>query len=200
MQKETSFSRILLSDFKRKFQYVPREFPNNKFGLVTSITLFILGSKGFRSVFFYRLMSIKFRNNHTLRIFISILRVISFSIEIPYTAQIGEGFLIGHHEGVIINGDCIIGKNFTIQQGVTIGGNIGKIKEGRETPLIGDNVFIGAGAKVLGPIKIGDNSMIGANAVVIKNVPNDSVAVGIPAKVIKKVDKPYIEIEKEYDI
>ena len=72
------------------------------------------------------------------------MKWLSFCVEIPYSAKIGEGFLIGHPECVVINGDCVFGKNVTIQQGVTIGGNMGKSKNGREAPLIGDNVFVGS--------------------------------------------------------
>lgn len=125
-----------------------------------------------------------------------VLRRLTFNISIAPTARIGEGFLIGHPEGVNINTKCEIGKNFTIQQDVTIGDNIGKIRDGRVAPLIGDNVFVGSGARILGPVVVGDNCMIGANAVVVKDIPKDSVAVGVPAKVVKKVDEPYNLVEK----
>lgn len=71
----------------------------------------------------------------------------------------------------------LIGENATISHEVTLGGNIYKIKEGRGAPILGSNVLIGAGAKVLGPIKIGDNSIVGANAVVMKDIPQNSVAI-----------------------
>jgi serine O-acetyltransferase len=119
-------------------------------------------------------------------------------IEIPYTAKIGAGLLIPHAKCIFIHGKSIIGDNATIGQGVTIGGNIYKTKNGRRSPIIGDNVLIGAGAKVLGPVTIGDNSIIGANAVVINDIPKDSVAVGVPAKVVKKVDEPYIKIMERF--
>lgn len=105
-------------------------------------------------------------------------------IEIHPGAQIGKNLLIDHGSGVVIGETTIIGDNCTIYQGVTLGGT-GKEK-GKRHPTIGNNVFIGSGAKVLGNITIGDNVKIGANSVVLKNIPQNSTAVGIPAKVIKK--------------
>lgn len=186
-----SFSKIILSDFNRKIMYTDQNFPKNKFTFFLKLLIFIMGSKGFRSLFLYRIFNIKFKSVSKLQPLYYIFRWLSFSVEIPYSTQIGEGFLIGHHDGLVINGKSVIGKNVTVQQGVTLGGNMGKVKENREAPLIGDNVFLGAGAKILGPIKIGDNCIIGANAVVVKDIPKNSVAVGVPAKVIKKIDKPY---------
>lgn len=118
-------------------------------------------------------------------------------IEISNRAKIGSGLLIPHPQGIVIGGGVVIGKNATIQQGTTIGANIDKIINGKRYPNIGDNVLIGAGAKVLGPISIGDNSIIGANAVVTKDIPKNSIAVGIPARVIRVVEKPYPEFLKE---
>ena len=195
MAVHNSFSKMVISDVNREIMNTARKFPKNKPGYFFIIFRYLLGSKGFRSIFLYRLFNIKFQNLSSLY---SILRMISFSIEIPCTTQIDEGFFIGHAEGLLINPNCRIGKNFTIYQGVTLGGNIGKIRDGRVAPLIGDNVFVGPGAKVLGPVTVGDNSMIGANAVVMKDIPKDSLAVGIPSKIVKKIDEPYIEIEKRF--
>lgn len=193
-----SFSKIILSDLNRKIMNSYQNFPNNKFSLILKVFINLVGSKSFRSIFLYRFFNIKFKNFSALQPLYYIFRWITFSVEIPYTTQIGEGFFIGHPDALVINGNCVIGKNFSVFQGVTLGGNVGKVKEGRDAPLIGDNVFIGAGAKVLGPVKIGDNCMIGANAVVTKDIPKDSVAVGIPARIVKKADKTFIEVEKNY--
>ena len=84
--------------------------------------------------------------------------------------------------GVVIGETSIIGDNVTIYQGVTLGGTK-RIKKKRH-PTISDNVIIGAGAKVLGPIKVGKNSKIGANSVVTKNVPSNTTVVGIPGRII----------------
>jgi serine O-acetyltransferase len=103
-------------------------------------------------------------------------------ISIPASVHIGPGLYIGHYGGIIIHPNTTIGSNFSIGQGVTIGTQ-GLGKKG--VPIIGDNVYIGVGAKVLGQISIGNNVRIGANAVVIKDVPDNAVAVGVPAKVVK---------------
>ena len=105
-------------------------------------------------------------------------------IEIHPGATIGKGLFIDHGMGVVIGETTEIGDNCTIYQGVTLGGT-GK-DVGKRHPTIGDNVMIGAGAKVLGPVKIGSNSKIASNAVVIHEVPEDSTAVGIPAKVVRR--------------
>lgn len=105
-----------------------------------------------------------------------------WSAYIPYTAKIGTGSSFGYGGlGVVIHGRAVIGKNCLISQHVTIGGTSRKY----DVPIIGDNVFIGAGAKVLGPVHIGNNVVIGANAVVLTDIPDNSLAVGIPAKVVK---------------
>lgn len=104
-------------------------------------------------------------------------------IEIHPGAKIGRGFVIDHGMGVVIGETTEIGDNVLIYQGVTLGGT-GK-ETGKRHPTIGNNVVIGCGAKILGPVKIGDNAKIAANAVVLTDVPPDSTAVGTPAKIIK---------------
>lgn len=106
-------------------------------------------------------------------------------IEIHPGARIGKNLFIDHGLGVIIGEDSIIGDNVIIYQGVTIG-STGNKTFGKRHPTIGNNVFIGSGAKILGNIIIGDNVKIGANAVVLKNIPNNTTAVGIPSKYIQK--------------
>lgn len=105
-------------------------------------------------------------------------------IEIHPGAQIGKGFFIDHGMGVVIGETAEIGDNCTLYQGVTLGGT-GK-DVGKRHPTLGDNVMVGAGAKVLGPLYIGTNSKIAANAVVLHPVPENSTAVGIPAKVVRR--------------
>ncbi len=107
---------------------------------------------------------------------------ITAGISISAEANIGKGFYIGHFGQIFINSDVIIGENCSIGQGVTIGTlGLGKIG----SPKIGNNVYIGAGAKVLGDIRIGNNVIIGANAVVIKDAADNVTLVGIPARVVK---------------
>ena len=105
-------------------------------------------------------------------------------IEIHPGATIGKGFFIDHGMGVVIGETAEIGDNCTIYQGVTLGGT-GK-DVGKRHPTLHDNVMVGAGAKVLGPVEIGSNTKIAANAVVLRAVPDNSTAVGIPAKVVKR--------------
>ena len=105
-------------------------------------------------------------------------------IEIHPAAKIGKRFFIDHGMGVVIGETAEIGDDCTIYQGVTLGGT-GK-DAGKRHPTLGDNVMVGAGAKVLGPVVIGDNSKIAANAVVLHSVPENSTAVGMPAKVVRR--------------
>ncbi len=105
-------------------------------------------------------------------------------IEIHPGATIGKGLFIDHGTGVVIGETAEIGDNCTLYQGVTLGGT-GK-DVGKRHPTLGNNVMVGAGAKILGPFKVGDNAKIAANAVVLSEVPSDSTAVGIPARIVKR--------------
>lgn len=105
-------------------------------------------------------------------------------IEIHPGATIGKGLVIDHGTGVVIGETAEIGDNCTLYQGVTLGGTGKDI--GKRHPTLGNNVLVGAGAKVLGPIVIEDNSKIAANAVVLKDIPENSTAVGIPARVARQ--------------
>ncbi len=106
-------------------------------------------------------------------------------IEIHPGAQIGKGFFIDHGNGVIIGETTIIGDNVTLYQGVTLGGT-GK-EQGKRHPTLGNNIMIGAGAKVLGSCTIGDNCKIGAGSVVLSDVPPGSTVVGVPGRVVKRL-------------
>ena len=116
-------------------------------------------------------------------------------IEIHPGAKIGRGLFIDHGMGVVIGETTEIGDNVTIYHGVTLGGT-GKDK-GKRHPTIGNDVVIGCGAKVLGPITVGDGAKIGANAVVLKDVPTGVTAVGKAAKNLVRVVKSNPEIETE---
>ena len=115
-------------------------------------------------------------------------------IEIHPGAKIGKGLMIDHGMGVVIGETAEIGDNCTIYQGVTLGGT-GK-DVGKRHPTLGNNVMVGAGAKVLGPFRIGDNTKIAANAVVLEEIPDNCTAVGIPAKVVRREGK---KIENDLD-
>ena len=109
------------------------------------------------------------------------------SIEIHPAASIGEGFFIDHGAGLVIGETAIIGKNVTIYQQATLGGispsvNSASQRNLKRHPTIADNVIIGSGAQILGPIYVGQNSRIGANAVVIRDVPDNMTYVGVPAR------------------
>lgn len=108
-------------------------------------------------------------------------------IEIHPGATIGKGLLIDHGSGVVIGETTVIGDDCTIYQGVTLGGT-GKDK-GKRHPTLGNNVMVGSGAKILGPFTVGDNSRIAANAVVLEEIPDDSTAVGVPARIVKRNGK-----------
>ena len=104
-------------------------------------------------------------------------------IQLPIGTQVGGGIKFYHFGDVVINRNAIIGENASIYNGVTIGINLRP--DGKAyPPIIGDNVVLCTGAKVIGNVKIGSNSVIGANAVVVKDIPENSVAAGVPAKVL----------------
>ena len=113
-------------------------------------------------------------------------------IEIHPGATIGKGLFIDHGMGVVIGETAEIGDDVMLYRGVTLGGT-GKDK-GKRHPTVGDNVVIGSGAKILGPIKIGRNAKIGANAVVLRDVPEGATAVGSPARNIVRTNATIIEI------
>jgi len=116
-----------------------------------------------------------------------------FAISINISTQIGSGFFIGHFSGIFINKRCIIGKNCNISQGVTLGGTH------KGFPVLKDNIYIGPGAKLVGNILIGNNVTIGANCVVTKDIPDNSVVVGIPGIVISETGTEGYIINTEYD-
>ncbi len=117
-------------------------------------------------------------------------------IEIHPGAQIGNGFFIDHGMGVVIGETAVVGDNVTIYQGVTLGGT-GKEK-GKRHPTIGNNVVIGSGAKILGSFTIGDNVQIGANAVVIREVPPNSVVGGVPVRIVRQEGRTFPGINLDH--
>lgn len=144
----------------------------------------ILAYSGLHAVIFHRVAHWFYE-----RKFFLIARLISqFSrfltgIEIHPGAKIGKGLLIDHGSGVVIGETAEIGDNCLIYQGVTLGGT-GK-EHGKRHPTLGNNVMVGSGARVLGPFKVGDNAKIAANAVVLEEVPENSTAVGVPARIVR---------------
>jgi serine O-acetyltransferase len=140
-------------------------------------------SPGFNYIFWFRLAS-KYKN--PIFKYLLFRKMVKYGIEIHTATKIGKGFYIGHWGGIVINPKAVIGENCNISQGVTIGIVNSGPKKG--VPTIGDRVYIGPGAKVIGDIKIGNNVAIGANAVVINDVPDGVTVGGIPAKVISQND------------
>lgn len=116
-------------------------------------------------------------------------------IEIHPAAKIGKGLFIDHGSGVVIGETSIIGDNCTLYQGVTLGGT-GK-ESGKRHPTLGNGVMVGAGAKLLGAFTVGDNAKIAAGAVVLSDVPANSTAVGIPARIVKKEG---VRVRDEFDL
>ena len=144
----------------------------------------ILLYSGFHARLAHRLSHKLYQNGHTFcaRAVSQGAKMIT-GIEIHPGATIGRGLVIDHGSGVVIGETAEIGDNCTIYQGVTLGGT-GK-DEGKRHPTLGNNVMVGSGAKILGPVCIGDNVKVAAGAVVLTELPENSTAVGIPAKVVR---------------
>ena len=143
-----------------------------------------LTHQGVHAILSYRVSHVLWNKNHCfLAKMLSQISRFFTGIEIHPSAVIGKGLLIDHGMGVVIGETAQIGNNCTIFHGVTLGGRGNVI--GKRHPTLGDNVFVGAGAKILGNIKIGNNVKIGANAVVLTDVPDNATAVGVPAQVVR---------------
>ena len=139
----------------------------------------------FKALVYYKIAHYLYKRKHYLIArFLSERAKRKTGIEIHPGATIGKGLFIDHGTGVVIGETAIIKDNVTMFHGVTLGGT-GKEK-GKRHPTIGNNVFIGCGAKILGNIEIGDNTKIGANAVILKNTPANVTIVGIPGQIVKK--------------
>lgn len=145
----------------------------------------VLLYNGFKAVCAHRRANFFYRHGwHFLARFISQRSLHRTNIEIHPGATLGRRLFIDHGTGVVIGETTEIGDDCTIYQGVTLGGT-GK-DQGKRHPTIGNNVMIGAGAKVLGPIRIGDNVRIAAGAVVLMDIPENCTAVGVPARIVRR--------------
>jgi serine O-acetyltransferase len=118
-------------------------------------------------------------------------------ITIRLSAEIGSGFYLGHFGGVHIGQKAVIGKNCDIAHEVTLG--VAGLGKKRGYPTLGDNIYVGAGAKIIGAVRIGNNVAIGANCVVTKDIPDNSVVVGVPGKVISQKGSTEYVINTDYD-
>ena len=149
--------------------------------------VYYMTNASFKFMFWFRLGSYLKGKRHLWKVLFFLVSCIYKHIEYKTGIQfylgtkIGKGLFFPHFSGIVSRPDCVIGENVTILQGVTIGQKRGP-DDG--VAVIGDNVVLSAGCKIIGKVTIGKNSVIGANAVVTKDIPEGSVAVGIPAKVI----------------
>ena len=151
----------------------------------SSLRIFVRGllSQGFQAILVYRFFHWFHRRGlptQPVRFIIERLTEIMTGISIPAEAEIGKGLRIHHFGGVILHAHVKMGEHCTLYHEVTLGDKGGW----GEPPKIGDNVLIGAGAKVLGDITIGNNVTIGANSVVTRSVPDNAIIVGVPAKIV----------------
>ncbi|MBQ1535604.1 MAG: serine O-acetyltransferase [Ruminococcus sp.] len=155
----------------------------------------LLTYSGVHAVIVHRLAHWFYKHDHKLiaRMISQIMRGIT-GIEIHPGAKIGKGLLIDHGSGVVIGETAEIGDYCLLYQGCTLGGT-GK-DHGKRHPTLGNNVMVGAGAKILGPFKVGDNAKIAANAVVLKEVPPNSTAVGVPARIVRQNGKRTLDLDQ----
>ncbi len=161
---------------------------------------------GFHAIFFHRISRIlwKIGLKFFARFLSNLVRLLT-SIEIHPAATIGHSFFIDHGAGLVIGETSIIGNNVTMYQQTTLGGLTPSIDSNlqrnvKRHPTLDDNVIVGSGAQVLGPVLIGKNSRIGANAVVLNDVPADTTFVGIPARKIQSDSKKSAELFQAYGI
>ena len=184
------------------FKLIKEDFSNvkeNDPALHSTFELFF-NYPGLWAMLFYRIShSIYKKGLRFLPRFISAVGQFLTTIDIHPASQIGRRVFIDHGSGVVIGETVIIGNDVLIYQQVTLGGV--STSKGKRHPTLGNNIVIGAGAKVLGNITIGDNSKVGANSVVVKDVPADSTAIGIPARVLKRgYDKTPLSHNKIPDV
>lgn len=167
----------------------------------TSTSIFlknVLTNPGFKYLFIFRTTKyLKIAGTIFIPFYVLsrfILRRYSFKygISIPYNTNISSGFYIGHYGCIVVHYKTVIGRNCNISHGVTIGEKVGGKNPG--IPVIGDNVYIAPGAKIIGGIRIGNNVAVGANSVIADNIPDNAVVIGIPGKVIShNGSKNYIQ-------
>lgn len=149
---------------------------------------YILFTPGFQYIYFFR--HAQLAKNILSKFFWNILLKLcslKFGIQIPVNTQIGDGFRIVHFGTIVVNPATIIGKNFNISQGALIGNAQGK---NNGTPTIGDNVCMNANSIIIGNVKIGNNVLIAPGAFVNFNVPDNSIVIGNPGKIIPRTDSP----------
>lgn len=164
--------RLVLSDLRAKAEWC---YESARWPAVIKVLL----TDGTPAMIWYRLMQAARRwRLAPLEMMFNRVNTMCCGCIIGRGAEFGPGFVLIHSLGVVINGNVRGGSGVKIEHQVTIGA------EKRHSPVLGDGVFIGAGAKVIGPVRVGDGAKIGANAVVLNDIPTGATAVGIPARVV----------------
>ena len=171
---------VLISDIRAKYSDYGDHLDSGLFKL-------LLLDPTIEAVFYYRLSRAYYLSdeNHSLLPFLSALMRRRTGMELYYSTDIDAGFSIQHGTGIVIGPRYKIGRNFCIHQGVTIGQS--QTNSPKQEVIIGDNVIIYAGAKILGDVQIGSNVHVGANAVVVNDLKSDAVYAGVPARLIREL-------------
>ena len=191
LNMETPLIQFENDEFKENLQFILEFFKSDvhaafdKDPAARSIAEVLTSYPGIKAILLYRVSHLFWvlKVPFIPRYLSDIGRQIS-QIEIHPGAKIGKEFFIDHGGSIVIGETSIIGNNVTIYQGVTLGGT--SLKKVKRHPTIGNNVVIGAGAKILGPVIIGNNVKIGANSVVTIDVPDNSVVVGVPGRIVSR--------------
>ncbi len=177
---------------KSSFQ---KYYPNAEYNIKNRTKAFLVNEL-YRFIFFLRKVQyLKGKSFFRYNIYRYILKKIriKYGIFISNSIEIGKGIYIVHSGGIIINSNTVIGENFKIRQNTTIGN---KGDGSRNCPIIGNNVDVGANSVIIGNIKIGNNVIIGAGSVVVKDVPDNVIVAGNPAKIIKRYNEKTNKYEK----
>ena len=183
----------VISYIKEEIKVVKERDPAIK----SDIEVFLYPS--FKVMLHYRIAhKLYLKKHYFLARWVSQRGVRKTGIEIHPGAKLGHGILIDHGCGVVIGETAEVGDNCTIYQGVTLGG-VG-LNKGKRHPTLGNNVTVGAGAKILGAFEVGDNCKIAANAVLLKPLENDTTAVGVPARPVKVGGVPVRETENHVSV
>ena len=172
-ERRPGLFRLIASDLRAKAEW--------NYGRVAFVTLLkVVLTDGTAAMIWYRLMQwARHWRLAPLELLFNRINTFYCNCIIGRGAEFGPGFVLIHGTGVVINGEVRGGSNVKLEHQVTIGA------EGRQSPVLGDDVFVGAGAKVIGPVAVGSGARVGANAVVVDDVPSYSTVVGIPARVVR---------------
>ena len=182
---------VIYRDFKACFERDPAA--RTPFGFLEVLFLY----PGFHAVLVHRFTHLleRLRIPFIPRLLSQIMRFFT-GVEIHPGAKIGPGFFIDHGMGVVIGETTEIGENVTLYQNVTLGGT--GTSRGKRHPTLGRNVVVGAGAKVLGNIRLGDNVKVGAGSVVIHSVPDHCTVVGVPAEIVRREGHRVLQINLDH--